>query len=162
MHKSNLKKQYLLFCILLLLPVVTTTARENAGDVFLVPSMDILTVNTSFHTELRVNTGSSDRVGAYGVEIFYNPAVVMYNMQSVEGGIDVNMSDFVTVINADKPGIISMAGFRTDGLGPGEGVHLADIYWLALDSGITSFDLNVRSLTDTSVQNGRSTVLRVG
>ena len=130
--------------------MLTVSGQSSVGDVWLAPSSATVPLYTTFTTEVRVNSGT-DRAGAIGINIGYNPGQVMLDTTQAAGGIDTTASGFLTVINDQvELNTLKLAGYRTDGAPRGEDVLIFTVFWKAVAIGTPGFDLTVRTLTAAS------------
>lgn len=144
-----MKKFFVALCVMFLV-IVGGSAFAGPGDVWLTPTSVTVNPNEAFNLDVYLDTGSQS-LGAYGFDIIYDYSLVAVDtsMGSISG-VTPGADGFLSAVNAD-PGVLTVAGFDVTGTGPSSDLHLLTISFLALSGvGVSTIDLNVNSLIDTS------------
>jgi hypothetical protein len=127
----------------------TTPPEEpgtGPGDVWIFPVSQTATAGSAVVTEVHVNTGT-EILGAYGIDIGYDPAVLYIDTATATDGVEAGPDGFVTAVNPElEPDVMRVAGFDASGKGPGEDLHIFSINWIAEGTGTTAITITVINL----------------
>ena len=106
----------------------------------------------TFTNEVHVNTGNQLLVG-YGMDITFDPSIVVINTEEGDNGISGGPEDFIIAVNTSTPGIVGVSGFDATGMGvgPESDLHLFTIHWYAQTyNGTTELSINIDHLEDNN------------
>lgn len=143
---------YFLLILLFLFPLNQLISQTSPGDVWMVPGTYTAGINTTFTTEIHVNTGNQ-AVSALGLTINFDYTIIYY--RSAAGLIaEPPLDEFYEItIAPENPGSIKISGFTTTGMGPDEDILLLTITWEAMAQGSSSVQLMVDTLVDASYES---------
>ncbi|MBN2533187.1 MAG: hypothetical protein JXB88_09865 [Spirochaetales bacterium] len=126
---------------------VTGSGQTSAGDVWIVPDYRLVGPSEECRIDIYLNTG--DQVlGAYSLDIEYNEEVIGVNTAIGTYGVEAGADGFVSAVNPTNPGLLIVAGFSVQGTGPGQNLHLATVYFTALQGGTSPLTIIVNTLVD--------------
>ncbi|MBN2443182.1 MAG: VWA domain-containing protein, partial [Spirochaetales bacterium] len=133
-------------------PKPTPTPLPWTGDLRFDPKITTVSLDaTSFQTSLVLDL-PADTLGAYGFDIYYDPAVV-YVSESEESEWILAGADVSTLIaNGDRPGVISIAGFEIYPIGPGTDLEICIINWHPLAAGTTELNIRIIDMVNENYQ----------
>ncbi len=116
-----------------------------------------------FSTSVGLCTGSQV-LGAYAFDVSYDAAAIAVDTSIGTGGVEALPDGFVSAVNPNTPGILTIAGFDTTGKGPFYSASILRINWKALSViGVTRLGLTVSNLVDlTTATIGISPTPRSG
>ena len=63
--------------------------------------------------------------------------------------IATSLDGFIAAVNPDEAGVLRASGFDVAGTGPGTDLHLLTVNWVAVTTGTSILDLDVKTLTDS-------------
>ncbi len=104
-------------------------------------------VGDIFETDIYVDTGNQ-KIAAYGIDITYNQNVIVVETSIGTSGVEAGADGFVTAVDANTPGVITILGFDVVGTGPGSQLHLLRIWWEAIALGTSPLDISIDALVD--------------
>lgn len=120
-------------------------SNQPAVYVWLEPDTINAAIDDFFNTSILIDTATF-KIAAYGIEIFYDPAVVELDTTMGGGtGIVEGEDGFIAAVNIETPGIINIAGMDVTGKGPSPRLDLLRIYWKAIgtsESSLIELDVN--------------------
>jgi C4-dicarboxylate transporter DctM subunit len=168
---SKIYKQVLPFFIAMLIAVLFITyvpplttmflkPVKNPGDVWLVePEMQGDKDEAEgeeetglFITELRMDTGTQ-KLKSYEITITYDTDIVEPDAETGFNGVMPGINGFVTMVEAEIPGILTVKGIDMFGKNPGRDLHVFTITWIVKSSGKAAFDISILSLKDDNEQD---------
>jgi hypothetical protein len=123
--------------------------EPEKGECWLILKEMTIPLNTAFTTELHINT-ENQNFAAYGIKIKYNPAIVAVEAEIGINGVEAGPDGFVTVANTNKKGEIMIAGLNPSGKKGGKNLHAITIHWKAIGKGVTTLEVIVDNLVDSS------------
>ncbi|MBN2443701.1 MAG: hypothetical protein JXJ04_20235 [Spirochaetales bacterium] len=122
------------------------------GGVWIAPKLSIKLAGKEFKTELLCNTGDS-RVGAFSVQVSYNPQIVQPNLLIGDKGVDTDVFVLpyggyaVNILSiSETEEILFISGFHAFGVEPSGEAFLFDLNWIGQSTGITKITPNVLDL----------------
>lgn len=119
------------------------------GELLSIPI--IIQGDFTFTNEVHVNTGNQVLAG-YGMEITFDPSIVVINTEEGENGIS-DQEGFIIAVNTSNPGVVGVSGFDVSGagIGPESDLHLFTIHWFAQTyNGTTELRINIDHLKDNN------------
>lgn len=121
-------------------------AGQEPGDVWIVPSSQIVYRGSSFITEVHVNTGSQ-KLHAYGIHITFSTRLI--KVKGGSNGVEAGPDGFLAAVNV-QGSVLKMAGFDTSGKGPKSDLYLLAIHWIAdaENTGNATLMVDVENLVD--------------
>jgi hypothetical protein len=154
-RKTEGEKEMKRFCVVLCAMFLAIGSRsalaipgDATGDVWLTPSSVTVYPDDAFDLEIHLNSGEH-KLAAYGFDIGYDDSLVAVDTSIGNSGVTVGPNGFVAAVNANNPGLISIAGFDVAGEEPGDNLNLLTISFFALtDVGSSNINLNIRDLVD--------------
>ncbi|MBN2442426.1 MAG: dockerin type I repeat-containing protein [Spirochaetales bacterium] len=152
-------------------PPDPTIPPGSEGSIELRPAD--LTVNPSdaFPWEVYADSGARKLAG-YGIEITWpmpQGGVIMYVDSSIgNSGVEAGADGFIAAVNANTPGVLTISGFDTLGVGPSSNLHLLTAHFIAGDTPVSGalVSLRVDSMIDETasafdVVRGMDAVIRI-
>jgi C4-dicarboxylate transporter DctM subunit len=98
-------------------------------------------------TELRMDSGTQ-KLTSYEIKISYDADIVEPDRETGFNGVMPGINGFVTMVEAETPGMLTLNGIDMFGKNPGRDLHVLTITWMVKGSGKTTFDIEVLSLKD--------------
>jgi hypothetical protein len=132
-------------------PSPTPGTIDDPGAVWIMPEESVVRKGSAFTTEIHVNTGSK-LIGAYGLIVEYDEAIVGVDTSIGLNGVEETADGFVAAVNADEPGALIFSGFDPYGKGPEADLNFLIIHWTALNEGSTELVITIRSLVDVDTE----------
>jgi hypothetical protein len=117
------------------------------GTVTFDPDEYEVSVGQNFTAGIYVNTGNQD-LGAYGFEISFGSSILSLNTNAAENGVAEGDDGFISAANASG-NLLVVSGFTTDQVGPGDNLHMLDLYLTADSLGSATLSINIIDLTDS-------------
>ena len=129
----------------------TPEPTKGPGAIWLVPDKKYAIAGDKFTTEVHLNSGTQT-FAAYGLDIFYDIAVITVDYSLGSSGAVAGPDGFITATSSSGlNGTIVLSGFDAMGTGPGSDLHILDIHWIAVGPGTTTLDVVINSLVDNQI-----------
>jgi len=125
--------------------------KENAGDVWFVPFEQWQKKGANFTLDIYVNTGESQKLAAYGINIDYDAAILEVNTSIGNNGVEAGSDGFVTAVNAEEEKLRT-TGFDADGKGPSTEMHLLIINFKGISAGTNEIGIEVIGFADDNTE----------
>ncbi|MBN2440314.1 MAG: hypothetical protein JXJ04_03185 [Spirochaetales bacterium] len=129
----------------------TPPAPPGAGNVWIEPVSQTVSVGSSFTAEVHVNSGSQ-RLAAYGFKIRFNTGILEIDKSSGSNGVTAGPDGFLAAANSSNPGELKVAGFDAMGKGPGRDLYVLKVFFNAVGHGNASISIIIENLVDGSAE----------
>ncbi len=131
----------------------TYVTGTSPGDIWFAPSTG--TPSSEYYPDqVFVNTGTQ-KLGAYQFIITYNENVIevdtskgLFAGDPERGGVEPGADGLVSSVNSRDAGTLVFNGFDPTGMGTGDNLHIATIFWKTVGLGTTALNLTVDTLAD--------------
>lgn len=118
---------------------------EGAGEVWIVPAEQVVSVGLTFNADIHINSGTQ-KIAAYGIVVTYDSNIIGLGPSGVDEGAD----GYTSAVNTNTPGIIQISGFDATGVGPSGDLEMVIIEWTGIAEGTSAIDMTIDKLVDDS------------
>jgi hypothetical protein len=118
----------------------------SAGSVWIDPSTRSVSNGSTFTLDVHCHSGNQ-LLAAYGIDLYFNQSIINIDSNAskiVEAGPD----GFLAASNTGTAGKVVTSGFDASGVGPGSDLHIVIVHMVAVGSGTSAVDIDVRSFVD--------------
>ncbi|MBN2440430.1 MAG: hypothetical protein JXJ04_03775 [Spirochaetales bacterium] len=141
----------------------TPLPAEGVGNVWISPTSIEVAEETSFTTEVHINSGSQ-RLAAYALEITYDPSLI--SLDSSAAVTDGPNGLSATITNTNTPGTLIISSFEPAGIPVTADAFILEINWYAAVTGTGTIDITVHDLVDVDanvigIPNGTGSTLTI-
>ena len=128
----------------------------NMANIMLQP--DIIEVGENNQFILNINTSIADRkIGSYQFDLTFDSSLLAVDTTKGTDGVEQGEDGFLGFVNIDNSkGIITINGFNTQGVGPGDNLNMVKINFNVFNDtaeSSTYLSLTVNDLTDELAEN---------
>ena len=142
----------LFFLVFLGFTQQTPQPTPQPGSLWIEPSNQLVSVNSSFQSIVRLNS-STDDYAAYTLSISYDPVILKLDDEKGDQGVEAGAEGFVSLVENSIPGTVRISGFDARGQGPGSALAIVEINWVALADGTTDLIIDVSQLENAQAQS---------
>lgn len=129
-----------------------TPQPTQSGSLWIEPSNQLVSVNSSFQSTVRLNSGT-DSYAVYTLSISYDPVILRLDDEKGDQGVEAGAEGFVSLVENSIPGTVRISGFDAQGQGPGSALAIVEINWVALAAGTTDLIIDVSQLENAQAQS---------